>query len=114
MHTAPVSIKPLSIMKSAVLLSMIPSVLGTTIYLAGDSTMAKGGTGSGTAGMVLPTSLNTSHESTSNNIQDGASMSLPTHQPRSPIKPSPAAVQDPIHAKADLPQSPAKFKPEIG
>lgn len=37
-------------MKSAVLLSMIPSVLGTTIYLAGDSTMAKGGTGSGTAG----------------------------------------------------------------
>ncbi|KAJ5377138.1 CAZyme family CE12 [Penicillium cataractarum] len=37
-------------MKSAVLLSMVPSVLGTTIYLAGDSTMAKGGTGSGTAG----------------------------------------------------------------
>jgi rhamnogalacturonan acetylesterase len=45
-------------MKSAVLLSMIPSVLGTTIYLAGDSTMAKGGTGSGTAGMILPTKLN--------------------------------------------------------
>lgn len=39
-------------MKTAALLSaLVPSVLGTTIYLAGDSTMAKGGTGSGTAGM---------------------------------------------------------------
>ncbi|KAJ5965267.1 hypothetical protein N7481_011981 [Penicillium waksmanii] len=38
-------------MKSALLLSaIIPSALGTTIYLAGDSTMATGGTGSGTAG----------------------------------------------------------------
>ncbi|KAJ5692761.1 hypothetical protein N7462_002184 [Penicillium macrosclerotiorum] len=38
-------------MRSTVLLStLIPSALGTTIYLAGDSTMAKGGTGSGTAG----------------------------------------------------------------
>ncbi|KAJ5293596.1 hypothetical protein PENANT_c002G07505 [Penicillium antarcticum] len=38
-------------MKTAALLSaLVPSVLGTTIYLAGDSTMAKGGTGSGTAG----------------------------------------------------------------
>ncbi|KAJ6072199.1 hypothetical protein N7499_010213 [Penicillium canescens] len=38
-------------MKTAALLSaLVPSALGTTIYLAGDSTMAKGGTGSGTAG----------------------------------------------------------------
>lgn len=41
-------------MKSATLLSaLIPSALGATIYLAGDSTMAKGGTGSGTAGMYV-------------------------------------------------------------
>lgn len=39
-------------MKSALFLSaIIPSALGATIYLAGDSTMATGGTGSGTAGM---------------------------------------------------------------
>ncbi|KXG46643.1 Esterase, SGNH hydrolase-type, subgroup [Penicillium griseofulvum] len=37
-------------MKSTILLSLIPSALSTTIYLAGDSTMAKSGTGSGTAG----------------------------------------------------------------
>ncbi|KAJ5155126.1 Lipase GDSL [Penicillium coprophilum] len=53
-------------MKSTILLSLIPSVLGTTIYLAGDSTMAKGGTGSGTAGWgeyVIPyTSLTVSNQ----------------------------------------------------
>lgn len=39
-------------MKSTLFFStIIPSALGTTIYLAGDSTMAQGGTGSGTAGM---------------------------------------------------------------
>ncbi|KAJ5297238.1 uncharacterized protein N7443_008131 [Penicillium atrosanguineum] len=38
-------------MKFTVLLAaLVPSALGTTIYMAGDSTMAKGGTGSGTAG----------------------------------------------------------------
>ena len=37
-------------MKSAVLLSLIPGVLGATIYMAGDSTMAKNGGGSGTQG----------------------------------------------------------------
>lgn len=43
------------VMKSAILLSaFIPSALGATIYLAGDSTMAKGGTGSGTAGTCFP------------------------------------------------------------
>lgn len=42
------------IMKSIALLSalsaLVPSALGVTIYLAGDSTMAKSGGGSGTAG----------------------------------------------------------------
>lgn len=38
-------------MKSiAFLLSLLPSTLGATIYLAGDSTMAAGGGGSGTDG----------------------------------------------------------------
>ncbi|KAF4770089.1 hypothetical protein N7455_009341 [Penicillium solitum] len=54
-------------MKSAILLSaLVPSALGTTIYLAGDSTMAKGGTGSSTAGWgeyVTPyTSLTVSNQ----------------------------------------------------
>lgn len=41
-------------MKSAVLLSaLFPSALGATIYMAGDSTMAKNGGGSGTQGMLL-------------------------------------------------------------
>jgi rhamnogalacturonan acetylesterase len=39
-------------MKTAALLSaLVPSALGATIYLAGDSTMAKRGGGSSTAGM---------------------------------------------------------------
>ena len=45
-------------MKSSLLLSsLIPSALGATIYLAGDSTMASGGTGSGTAGMFFSGTL---------------------------------------------------------
>jgi rhamnogalacturonan acetylesterase len=38
-------------MKSVLLAALTPTALGATIYLAGDSTMAKGGTGSGTAGI---------------------------------------------------------------
>jgi hypothetical protein len=49
-------------MKTAALLStLLPSALGATIYLAGDSTMAKGGTGSGTAGLFFFFSLRKNH-----------------------------------------------------
>lgn len=37
---------------------LLPGALVTTIYLAGDYTMASGGTGSGTAGMSLPEKSN--------------------------------------------------------
>ncbi|KAJ6181347.1 hypothetical protein N7519_011808 [Penicillium mononematosum] len=50
-------------MKSAILLSLIPSALGATLYLAGDSTMAKGSSTTGWGEYVAPyTSLTVSNK----------------------------------------------------
>ena len=62
-------------MKPAAFLALIPSALGTTIYLAGDSTMAASGTGSGTAGTRSP---RLQIPSPPNKTQDGAATSPPT------------------------------------
>jgi rhamnogalacturonan acetylesterase len=45
---------PLIMKTTAIISALIPSALGATIYLAGDSTMATGGGGSSTAGMFSP------------------------------------------------------------
>lgn len=82
-------------MKSALLLSsIIPSALGATIYLAGDSTMAKGGTGSGTAGTLTLLHLCSPKMNISNVEihQDGVNTSPLTFPPPYPTRLSQAAV----------------------
>lgn len=64
-------------MKTTVLLSaLVPSALGATIYLAGDSTMAKNGGGSGTQGMLHHPLLR-DREYILTTSQAGANMSHP-------------------------------------
>jgi len=94
-------------MKStAFFLSLLPSALGATIYLAGDSTMAAAGGGSGTDG--TPSPIHTVIF-IANRQQAGASTSHPPSPAPSPTKLSAAAAPAPTHAKGVLRKSPIPY-----